>query len=235
VKKGPLLAAVSMVALTGYLAGPSGAVMLMGVDPAEMSAYRAATTDAPPGASRLPLKRWQPAPHQEPALLVAYDDDHGGSTVNTPTQQQPPPAQQPQQGNTTQAQRTLQAVEKASGRLNSDISRCNLNDPIEQVADCLGLALSYYANSLSSPKVVLSAELKAIPRIVVRTARAVRTASTARRAQEAVQQAIQEIRKQVQLLQVADDSAAAKLQVRAGNLVAASLDNLSDKLRQVEL
>ena len=134
-----------------------------------------------------------------------------------------------------QARDTLDLIERASGQLQTEANLCATYQTVEEVTDCLGLALSYYATSLSSPKVVLPAQLKPIPKIIVRTARAVRTAPTAQRARQAVEQAVVEIRKQIELLQVADDFAAADLGVRGGNLIAASLDTVADKLRQVEL
>ena len=126
-------------------------------------------------------------------------------------------------------------MSKASGRLQTEVGRCNVKEAVPDVNNCLGLALSYYADSLSSPKVVLPPQLKSIPKLVRRTASTVRSAKTSQVARQAVQQAVAEIRKQVKLLQVADDSRAGKLEVRAGNLVAASLTSVGDKLRQVEL
>lgn len=253
--KRKIFKAISIVAASGNAVAPAAAIPRTVTDAVELVAYQTAIAAGSPlhiqefltkyPASPLLgtafgqiMQQIQPKTLRESVgtagiLYVQYGSGNslgGDRMIEEPAA--PPVKVKPGAVSAAQAQRTLDQVSKASGRLQSEASRCERNDSLN---NCLGLALSYYANSLSSPKVVLPPQLKSIPKLVRRTASTVRTAKTAQVARQAVQQAVAEIRKQIKLLQVADDSRAGKLEVRAGSLVAASLTSIGDKLRQAEL
>src|SRR5436190_3829961 len=187
--KGPplkrkIFKAISIVAASGNAIAPAAAIPRTGTDPAEFVAYQTAIAGGSPLHIQEFLAKYPTSPLLGTAfgqlmqqiqqktlresvgtagiLYVPYGISHSlGRDRTTYAPSAPAVEVKPGSVSTAQAQRTLDQVNKASGRLKSDASKCNRDDPV-QVNNCLGLALSYYANSLSSPKVVLPPQLKSI-------------------------------------------------------------------------
>jgi hypothetical protein len=122
----------------------------------------------------------------------------------------------------------------ASRLFESQVERCELNDPMILFHRCVADALEDYADRLEEPKVALPQATRPIPKIVRRAAARVRAAPDRQKAHAAVVEAVQEVRKSIELIRADDPDLVpvAETQTRQGAIIAASLDVAGAKLER---
>ena len=253
-KKRVVLTAAGLLVI-GNGAGQSNALPLIPVDPVEAATLAAALSRG----SQQDLEHFLSLYPENPFLgtvlgkliegverqnldrsqariwYAQYGHSLGSDQLQT-HQQLTPPVHSPQQRQkASSSDQTLILVQRAARRFNSDVSRCDVKWVVDKFNKCIGDALGRFATDLASPKIDLPAPLKPIKNEVARAAREVRSAPTAKQARVAVEAVIAEVHKAIKLAEVSNDTVAADLGTRAGNVIAASLERVDSKLAQVEL